>query len=342
MESSERHAPVQSITELTQTILDPSIPAYSLREEVLALSGLLESVGDAAVCHATDLACGETMTGQGKAISPAAARLCADDYVRTVQFLRGVNQAITDLLHKQQTVEVVYAGCGPLALLAVPLMTKFKQDQARFSLLDIHTASIDSVLKILASLNLQAHVHTCEVTDALDFHIDKKYAPDVFVIELMQACLEAEPQVAVMRHFFSQAPEAIFIPQKVGVCLRRVDINQEFTTNSDNERTFAKNRTCLGEIFVLDKAAMQSWQSLCGDTLPGNTLFIEPEPEPDTAQTLETMLFTPITVYGEFQLDWYDSGLTSPRVFSMPTCNATRVSCSYRLGSRPGLEFDLA
>ena len=339
MESLERHAPLEVLTKLTQAILDPSIPAYTLREEVLALTGILESVGDSAVCHATDLAYGETNTGQGKAISPAAARLCADDYVRTVQFLRGVNQAIVDLLAVRQTVNVVYAGCGPLALLAVPLMTQFKQDQAQFTLLDIHTASIDSVMKILASFNFNDHVHRCEVTDALNFHIDKKYMPDVFVIELMQACLEVEPQVAVMRHFFSQAPEATFIPQKVGVFLRRVDINQEFATHSENERTVAKNRTCLGDIFVLDKTAMRNWQSLSGDTLPGNTIILEHEP--DVAQTLETMLFTQITVYGEFQLDWYDSGLTSPRVFSVPINNATQVSCSYRLGSRPGLEFDV-
>ena len=69
-----------------------------------------------------DISGGETLTSNGLALSPTMAAMCANDFVRTIQFIRGTHAAIADIRERfpDRPARVLYAGCGPYATLAVP------------------------------------------------------------------------------------------------------------------------------------------------------------------------------------------------------------------------------
>src|SRR5688572_5160662 len=91
---------VDSLRAITQSLLDPGRPAFSLRNEVLEMKSVFEKAGATFPESAGDIAAGETVTSDGVAISPKMAAMCVDDFARTVQFLRGVNAAIVDARDK--------------------------------------------------------------------------------------------------------------------------------------------------------------------------------------------------------------------------------------------------
>ncbi|MBA3350936.1 MAG: hypothetical protein H0U23_00670, partial [Blastocatellia bacterium] len=133
----------EKLSSATRSILDASRPAYSLRSEVLELKAIFEQAGGLAPDTSRDISSGETLTSGGTAISPTMAAMCVDDFARTVQFIRGPHAAIQAVRTKasDRPVRVLYAGCGPWAPLAIPLMTIFAPRDLHFSLIDIHCDS---------------------------------------------------------------------------------------------------------------------------------------------------------------------------------------------------------
>lgn len=81
----------------------------------------------------------------GKAISPRDAARGVLDFKRTAAFLLGLESAIRAALSgfDERPVHVLYAGCGPLAPLAICLMPRFPPAEVQFTLVDVHDASID-------------------------------------------------------------------------------------------------------------------------------------------------------------------------------------------------------
>lgn len=337
---------------LTRSILDPRTAADALRPEVLALVALLAGSRDAAAAPPpdsppggqADIADGETRTGNGLALSPTMAAMCAADYKRTVVFLRGTHAAITDLLARRpdRPVMVLYVGCGPYAMLALPLMAVFPADRVRFTLIDIHPQSIASARSIADAQGLAASVAAFETVDAGSYTIGADLPVDVILMEIIQACLASEPQVAISRHLLAQAPDALLIPEQVSVDLIFVDPGREFDLGGPQAAggPRPRDRIAGAPVFVVDREAVARWSGCGNDTLPAATARV---PD-DLARRYRPMLFTRIRVYRDHLLQDYDSGLTCPR--SPPLDRALQpgdvVRFHYALGRQPRLVAEVA
>ena len=69
-------------------------------------------------------------------------------------------------------------------------------------------------------------------------------------MELMNACLEKEPQVAITRHLLQQAPSAIIVPQSINIDANLIDAAQEFAGNVSGQKK-QRERIFLGKLFEL-------------------------------------------------------------------------------------------
>jgi hypothetical protein len=259
-----------------------------------------------------DISSGETQTSNGLAISPKMAALCADDYMRTITFIRGMDAAILDVQNRfpGRPVRVLYAGCGPYATLAVPLMVIFPATEVTFTLLDVHPESIESARSIVDSLGVAGSVTGFETMDAAAYQASADQPPDIILMEIMRACLETEPQVAVTRHLLKQAPHAILVPEEVRVDLVLMDPSCEFDLADTelNQTPVERDRISVATVFVMNRETVKSWDKIDGNRLPAAVVQI-PEPlEP----RYQPMLFTTVRTYQNHLLKDYDSGLICP------------------------------
>jgi hypothetical protein len=324
------------LREAVERLLDETIPAYSLRPEVVGLLEALAALAGFAFDRRQSLGDGDIRTLHGLAISPGHAALCGEDFVRTVTFLRGVAAALARAQQSRDgPVRVLYAGCGPYALLVLPLLTLPGNVDVRVTLLDLHPDSTRSVARLVRMLGLDEPVESIETVDATTFTIDPDRRPDVIVAEVMQAGLRNEPQVAVVRRLLEQAPDALLVPSAVRIDLVLIDPSREFDPDLDPSERRAGRHEC-GTVFLLDRERVLGWRNQTGDRLPGAALSIPAS----RSSGREAMLFTRIDVFGAQRLDAYQSGLTTPirlNVDRWPV-DEQLLRFRFRLGADPGLE----
>lgn len=330
----------ECVRRLALEILDVRHPPHSLGPEVAELVRLLRSSAPFQIDPNRDIGTGETRSEHGLAVSPTMAAMCAEDLARTVVFLRGLHAAIQDLRQHSadRPTRVLYCGCGPYALLAVPLMAVASLDEVRFTLLDMHEQSVDSARSLISKLGYSDYVTSYEVTDGGRYQIQPDEPPNIIVMEIMNACLAKEPQVAITRHLLGQAPQARLVPESVRIEARLVDLSQEFNGIDQQQRT--RDRVPLGTVFELSAATVRAWSNLGNDRLPASSIEI-----PGTLEDrYQPMLFTLVQTYGDQCLSDYDSGLTIPRPipFAGPLKGGGRIDFHYQLGPHPALVCDQA
>jgi len=327
---------VDRVRQIAVLLIDPERPAYSLRSEVLELKSIYVRASGGALTDADDIATGQTNTASGVAISPTMASMCVDDFARTVQFIRGTHDAIRDIRKqiKDRPIQVLYAGCGPWAALAVPLMTVFDAEAAVFTLLDIHSASVESAKTLVDALGLSDRVVTFEAADAATYSMDS-IRPDIVLIEMMRAGLEAEPQVAVSRNLTRQAPDAVLIPEVIRIDLSLVNAAREFSMGDsvDVAGEVGRDRVSIGPVIVVEKGTLNT--SDVGGPIITLPVFDEMRYQP--------MLLTTVKIYGENLLQDYDSGITLPKSLPISTKlrSGDKIRFDYELGSRPRVTAEL-
>ncbi len=247
----------------------------------------------------------------GEAISPSDAARCVLDYSRTSKFVRGLYGAILETRKKfpNATIEILYAGCGPFAPLAIPLTTRFNSGEIKFTLLDAHKRSLDAARSIFQALGKSAFVRDYIQCDAASYKND--HVIHIVVVEAMQAALEREPQVAITVNLAPQlCPGGIFVPERITINCYLCDPAKEFPGNAETADPLSRIgsgrvRINLGCVF-----------ELTGGSERGKT-FLTPNfvnVPADVDGEFYLMLSTTITIFDSITLNDYESGLTCPRI----------------------------
>ena len=333
----------EDLSRITREILVPGGTLIDLLPQADALRSLFEALAPVRIDPCRDIAMGQQRLGSGLAISPALAAMCIREPFRTLAFIRGLAEAIGEVMRPDKPVRVLYAGCGPYALLAVPLMTRFSAAQVSFTLLDVHQDALENAMCLIETLGLGDRVGLARCADAARYRIPLDALPDVIVSETMAVCLGNEPQVGIARNLLSQAPMARMIPRSVSVEVALLNWAREHQLlPSDHAGEIPpprRDRVRLGPVFRLDADSIHRWRGCAGDRLPAGKVRI-----PNLLEhRYRPHLLTRIDVHGDNILRDYDCSLTIPR--PLPKCpslvGGETLQFHYRLGSHPELDFEV-
>ena len=310
---------------LAHALCDPRRSLASLVGETVQLRQLVERHSRLSMDRQEGLRDGESFLPSGWAISPVQAGLCAREPYRSAAFIQGLAQAVRERLDAARPVRVLYAGCGPFALLALPAMAVLDASQVRFSILDVHAETLAYARELIGELGLAAHVAEYLCADAAVYRIPAGAMPDVIVSETMNTALGKEPQVAILRNLHAQAPSAALLPAAVSVHLGL------------DRRAPDAPCTDWGPIFTLDAEAMRAWRHEQGDSLPAASLRL-----PDVLEQAPRLL-TRIRVHGDIVLGDHECSLNLP--LALPgkpaLAGGSVLDFHSRLGGQPGLAFRL-
>lgn len=292
----------------------------------------------------------------GTAISPTDAARCILDYSRTSKFLRGIHAAILEAQKRfpDTVIEILYAGCGPFAPLAIPLTSRFSSAEIQFTLLDIHKRSLDAAQRIFQDFGLAAFVRGYIQCDAASYKQDAPHVIHIAVVEAMQAALEKEPQVAITIELAPQlCSGGIFIPERIAVDCYLCDLTKELTilpAEADDANSLSagggkdKVRTKLGRALVLTAESCR--EVLTSGNSGGHrveSLFqtVTLDVPKDLDGEFNLMLLTTINVFDSIALGDYESGLTCPKILYDlgKVRGGARIELEYHLGDRPGFKY---
>ena len=283
----------------------------------------------------------ETPLAQGKAISPKAATMCVVDFARTAKFLKGIYAGMLQAQKRfpDERLEVLYAGCGPFAPLALPLATQFSAEQIRFTLIDIHDQSLESAQRIVKALGLESYIGDYIQADATSYRHGCQL--HVVISEAMQRALEKEPQVAITLNLLPQLCRGgIFIPEQITVDVCLYDPSKEFlmlSAESDDPvlpdtLETQRVRINLGPIMELTGEKAHDQETM----MQARVLTV-----PKDVEGLGIMLRTKVRIFDSIVLDEYEAGITYPVILHDlgRVEGGTRIQFTYSLGKKPGFRY---
>jgi predicted GNAT superfamily acetyltransferase len=332
------------LSEAAQTILNPDSHAGDLldavgdlQREFAQLTGVHDSSGDPADHRATVL-------DSGAAISPQDAARCILDFARTTTFLRGIQEAIlaARVRFGSAKIEVLYAGCGPYAPLALPLITMVDSAEVGFTFLDIHQRSLDATRTLVEHYGLSGHVTGYLCADATKVKLQEK--PHIIVAETMQRALSKEPQLALTANLAPQLIEGgILIPERIRVDLCAADVDAEFNAVPASEGADGGTRARVGLATLLDLSRTTVggiMASAEGSSLPAISVAV-PDLPPEREWT--AMLCTEVVVFDGHVLGDYDSGVSYPEILHDIGLlrGGEELELEYELGASPGFAVRL-
>jgi hypothetical protein len=334
---------------ITRQLLASDSDNSRLRSAATALHMLLADVSGLTEASTDDRERRDIALDSGVAISPLDAARSILDYRRTVKFLRGLDHCITKARqhYPNETLKILYAGCGPFAPFAVTLSTLLSPAEVQFNLLDVNPLSLAICRRLFAKLGLGDHVHKYIEADAGAF---RKSAGDEFqlvIVEAMENTLATEPQVNITLNLAPQlAAGGFFIPERIQIVCYLTDPPAEVVLFSrvpvaDVLDQARQPRLLLGSVFELSAmSAINLDHKSGGQRRSFDAVIVEvPESQPG----LYALLTTEVTVSESIVLREGESGLTQSTLLRDlgPLEPGTRIEFHYEIGPKPGLRYRL-
>ncbi len=273
-----------------------------------------------------------TFLNSGKAISPKDAARCVLEFARTTKFLQGLYSAISEARKNfpGERIEILYAGCGPFAALAIPQCFRFNSSEISFTLIDIHQRSLDSAKRVFEKLEFEDYVCEFIKTDATLYRNENGKKFHVIITETMQKSLEKEPQATITLNLAKQLREnGFFIPQKISIKVCLANSAVEFDFESKNDFEFRdKDRIHLGTILELSAESK--------DICQPQTVEIPFE----KVENMSLMLLTEITIFKNISLDDYDSSISYPTILKkLDVQKGRKLEFRYVIDEQPRFEY---
>ncbi|MBK8564689.1 MAG: hypothetical protein IPN76_15480 [Saprospiraceae bacterium] len=115
----------------------------------------------------------DVKTAAGWAISVNEAARCLLDYRRTGQFFRGFHKAILEAKRRfpDDTIEVLYVGCGPYAPFFTLIAPMFSPNEVQFSLIEINKDSLKIAKSLTKQMRLNNYLRDSFQADATHYQV---------------------------------------------------------------------------------------------------------------------------------------------------------------------------
>lgn len=271
-----------------------------------------------------------TYLSSGVAISPLDAAICTNEYLRTTKYIRGVFEALNDLLirFKGKKLHILYAGCGPYGTLVIPLLHLFDPKNLEVTFLDIHTSSLNSIKNILQSIGLEKFGCSYVQEDATKYKLLKD--THLIITETMKAAFWDEPQVAISLNLLPQLSKGgEFIPNRVVVGFEGAHYKQ-----------ILKDNILLKEkagIYLCDVIDLDSSKDMNKDNLVCTTEYTLSQ---KLSEKMELQFITDIYIYKDNILRENECSLNIPRkvAFDEEVILGDTISFEYEFSNEPKIK----
>lgn len=286
----------------------------------------------------------DVQASSGMAIGVNEAARCLLDYRRTGQFFRGMYAAIFEAKQRfpGETIQVLYAGCGPYAPFFTLIAPQFSPEEVQFSLIEINEESLTVARMLIRELRLEDYLQDSYLGDATLFQVPDAADFHILFTETMDTALEREPMVSILLNLLPQmCKDVLVVPRNVsveGVFFSEADLPDGMEALW--EITADYHGHSLGT--VMDMA--EALETYLGMPTPEDKIFHELQCElPEPSRRDYFALFTTVEVWDNIFLYKNESDITDLRVRKLddlPTCDY--INFEYKLDEEPELKFGVS
>ncbi len=317
-----------NLTHIINLLLKEEFTYSGIRQATIDLKNLLTEiveldVADPLVTHTLD-------TDNGRATGTYGAAMCVIDCMRTKRYMQGVYASVTEHLTTHSSIKILYAGCGPFALLVLPLTLLFTPSQVQIQCVELNTASINCFKKLIRKLGIEAFFTEIIFDDAAELKLQNANQYDLMITETMMNALKNEAQVAITINLLSQCKEdIILIPNEVQVNFACM------TNDSSIHQKIFRSQSPLLHLNKQTAYQFSGWLQERNNVLLQKTFELNSDVYHEGDQLSYTTI---IHIYGKYSLLINETGLTV-QVAIMPIQKiriGQLVKFEYRMGSRPG------
>lgn len=277
----------------------------------------------------------------GKSLGSTWAAMCLKDQIRTKMFTKGVFRSIEKVRENtSKAVQILYAGTGPYATLAILAMSHFEPAEVQFTLMEINSASLLSAKNVIEKLGFQHHVKEYLCADATKYRITSEQEFQIVISETMQRSLETEQQVPITINLMNQLPKStILIPESVSLTAALIDSAQLNRTFKGVEEHNVLLR--LDTLFEINKTTAIDYREVQSELKKKVYLNQTTIKIPSKINHFNLLaILTDITVLDDIRIKFNESGLTSPQFLQPVNCD-NKISFRYQISDHPGLEYEV-